>query len=96
MTLGGSYRARHETERNVLSNAIKLEDSKPSPPAMAERYGGGILRALGLAGRMGRGEFRRAGDRATWIGAIYGIQQADDCEIHPGGKTALAVLGTPP
>lgn len=55
---------------------------------LAESY-----KRAGWLDALGRGAFLRAGDRVTWTGAISGIQQAPDSGIHPGGKTALALLG---
>jgi hypothetical protein len=43
--------------------------------------------------RVGRGAYVRAGDRATWQGALHAIQEQLDLAIHVGGKSALELKG---
>ncbi|MCX5844089.1 MAG: type IV toxin-antitoxin system AbiEi family antitoxin [Deltaproteobacteria bacterium] len=41
----------------------------------------------------GRGAYIRAGDRVTWLGALYTIQTQLGRPVHAGGKTALELKG---
>jgi len=42
---------------------------------------------------IGTGAMIRAGDQVTYQGAIYALQKQSGLTIHPGGKTALSLLG---
>jgi hypothetical protein len=42
---------------------------------------------------MGTGAWMRVGEKPTYSGALYAIQQQTQSSIHPGGKTALSLLG---
>src|SRR5688572_14149807 len=42
---------------------------------------------------IGSGAMIRAGDKITYEGAVYALQQQTSLSIHPGGKTALSLLG---
>ena len=42
---------------------------------------------------IGQGAMIRAGDKVSYEGAIYALQEQTGSTIHPGGKTALAYLG---
>ncbi|MCE7054730.1 type IV toxin-antitoxin system AbiEi family antitoxin [Algoriphagus sp. AGSA1] len=42
---------------------------------------------------VGTGAWMRKGDQPTYQGAIYALQQQANLNIHPGGKTALSLLG---
>lgn len=42
---------------------------------------------------LGHGAFLRAGDTARWSGGLHTVQRDSNCSIHPGGKTALSLLG---
>ncbi len=42
---------------------------------------------------VGTGAMVRTGDRVSYEGAIYAIQQQTSLTIHPGGKTALSLHG---
>ncbi len=42
---------------------------------------------------IGSGAMIRAGDRVGYEGAIYALQRQSGLSIHPGGKTALSLLG---
>jgi hypothetical protein len=42
---------------------------------------------------IGTGAMIRTGDRVTYEGAIYALQQQTASTIHPGGRTALALQG---
>lgn len=42
---------------------------------------------------IGSGAMIRAGDQVGYEGAIYALQQQSGLEVHPGGKTALGLLG---
>lgn len=42
---------------------------------------------------LGRGAAIRAGDKVDWLGAIYALQTQLGMTVHPGGKTALGLLG---
>ena len=35
----------------------------------------------------------RVGDTPTYLGALFALQEQADQNIHPGGKTALSLLG---
>ncbi|HWR57427.1 MAG TPA: type IV toxin-antitoxin system AbiEi family antitoxin [Thermodesulfovibrionales bacterium] len=41
----------------------------------------------------GRGAYIRAGDRVTWLGALYTLQKQLGLPVHAGGKTALELKG---
>lgn len=42
---------------------------------------------------VGNGAFIRTGEQANYEGAIYALQIQGDSSIHPGGRTALSLLG---
>lgn len=42
---------------------------------------------------VGPGAWMRKGDTPTYEGAMYALQRQADLNIHPGGKTALSLLG---
>jgi hypothetical protein len=42
---------------------------------------------------IGTGALIRAGDQVGYEGAIYALQRESGSTVHPGGKTALALLG---
>jgi len=42
---------------------------------------------------VGTGAFIRNNDRVGYEGAIYALQEQNDLSIHPGGRTALSLLG---
>ncbi|MBV6645246.1 MAG: type IV toxin-antitoxin system AbiEi family antitoxin [Cyclobacteriaceae bacterium] len=42
---------------------------------------------------IGTGAMIRTGDEVNYEGALHSLQQQDDSSIHPGGKTALSLLG---
>lgn len=42
---------------------------------------------------LGTGAMIRVGDKVGYEGAIYALQHQADSRIHPGGKTALSLLG---
>ena len=42
---------------------------------------------------IGTGAMIRTGDIVTYEGALYALQQQGTSSIHPGGKTALSLLG---
>ena len=43
--------------------------------------------------RVGTGAFTTTSEPPTWLGAVFGLQQKIGCTIHPGGRTALDILG---
>lgn len=42
---------------------------------------------------IGAGAMIRAGDPVTYEGAVYALQKQTELSVHPGGKTALSLLG---
>ena len=42
---------------------------------------------------IGRGAMVRAGEEISYQGALYALQEQAAMSIHPGGKTALSILG---
>lgn len=42
---------------------------------------------------IGTGAWMRVGDKPTYQGALSALQRQADLNIHPGGKTALSLLG---
>ena len=42
---------------------------------------------------VGKGAMSKAGDPVTYEGAIYALQQQSKLSVHPGGRTALSLLG---
>ncbi len=42
---------------------------------------------------IGTGAMIRSGDKISYEGALYALQTQMDSDIHPGGKTALSILG---
>ncbi|MBD1262169.1 type IV toxin-antitoxin system AbiEi family antitoxin [Maribacter polysiphoniae] len=42
---------------------------------------------------IGPGAWMRVGDKPTYQGALFALQEQADQNIHPGGKTALSLLG---
>lgn len=42
---------------------------------------------------IGTGAMKRTGDDVTYLGALFALQNQADFSIHPGGKTALSILG---
>ncbi|MCO5097248.1 MAG: type IV toxin-antitoxin system AbiEi family antitoxin [Rhodocyclaceae bacterium] len=57
-------------------------------PSLATRY-----RKSGWMDSVGRGAFARRGDTVGWEGAVYALQTEPGTTIHPGGRTALELLG---
>ena len=56
--------------------------------SLQERYRtGGWLESIGT------GAMIRAGDEVGYEGAIYALQTQSSLSVHPGGKTALSLLG---
>jgi hypothetical protein len=42
---------------------------------------------------IGTGAFLRTGDQAGYEGALYALQKQSGLTVHPGGRTALSLLG---
>lgn len=42
---------------------------------------------------IGHGAMKRKGERVHYLGGIFALQKQLDLSIHPGSKTALAILG---
>lgn len=42
---------------------------------------------------IGRGAMIRAGDEVDYLGGVYALQEQLGLHIHPGGRTALSLLG---
>lgn len=42
---------------------------------------------------IGRGAMIRSGDKVDYEGAIYALQEQAGLSVHPGGRTALSLLG---
>ncbi|MGI8811273.1 MAG: type IV toxin-antitoxin system AbiEi family antitoxin [Pyrinomonadaceae bacterium] len=42
---------------------------------------------------IGTGAMKRIGDEITYAGAIYSLQEQSSLSVHPGGRTALSLLG---
>ena len=42
---------------------------------------------------VGTGAFIRSNDKVGYEGALYALQEQNDFTIHPGGRTALSLLG---
>lgn len=42
---------------------------------------------------IGRGAMVRAGDKADYLAAVYALQKQQGLSVHPGGRTALSLLG---
>ncbi|PWB41007.1 MAG: hypothetical protein C3F19_08410 [Rhodocyclales bacterium] len=55
---------------------------------LAARY-----RSSGWMEAVGRGAFARTGDTVGWEGAAYALQAEPEATLHPGGRTALELLG---
>lgn len=56
--------------------------------SLAARY-----RKSGWMVTVGRGAFARSGDKVGWEGAVFALQAEPKAAIHPGGRTALELLG---
>lgn len=56
--------------------------------SLAARY-----RKSGWMVAIGRGAYARSGDPVGWEGAVYALQAEPHAAIHPGGRTALELLG---
>lgn len=56
--------------------------------SLAARY-----RKSGWMVAVGRGAFARSGDKVGWEGAVYALQAEPKATLHPGGRTALELLG---
>ena len=50
-------------------------------------------RESGWLKSIGVGAMIKAGDSIDYTGAVYALQKQRDLSIHPGGKTALSLLG---
>ncbi len=91
-TMGG----RSNSKLNSL-----FEAWRPNTIATArwlERFG--VYRQLadkyvssGWITRLGSGAYARAGDQVDWLGAVQSLQLCDELAVHPGGVTALGLLG---
>lgn len=57
-------------------------------PGLTARY-----RKSGWIDALGRGAFVRRGDKVGWEGAVFALQRHAGRSIHPGGLTALGLLG---
>jgi hypothetical protein len=57
-------------------------------PALQQRY-----RNSNWLLPVGKGAMSKAGDLVTYEGAIYALQQQSNLSVHPGGRTALSLLG---
>lgn len=42
---------------------------------------------------IGIGAWMRTGEKPTYLSAIYALQEQADAAVHPGGKTALSLMG---
>ncbi|HVX00096.1 MAG TPA: AbiEi antitoxin N-terminal domain-containing protein, partial [Candidatus Babeliaceae bacterium] len=42
---------------------------------------------------IGSGAMKRSGEKISYEGALYALQTQADSRIHPGGRTALSMLG---
>lgn len=42
---------------------------------------------------IGRGAMIRSADQVSYEGAIYALQEQNSMSVHPGGRTALSILG---
>lgn len=52
-----------------------------------------IYQSSGWIERIGRGAYKRKGDKVTWEGGLYALQQLENLSVHVGGKTALELQG---
>ena len=43
--------------------------------------------------RISRGAYKRKGDKVSWPGGLYALQELQDLSVHVGGKTALELQG---
>jgi hypothetical protein len=62
--------------------------SKGIAPDLLLKY-----RRTGWVETLGRGAAVRAGESVAWSGAVYAMQAQLGMSVHPGGKTALGLLG---
>src|ERR1035437_846480 len=84
------------TKINQLLNAqplgVVLQSSWLSArgysPDLQKRYRKGQWLAS-----IGTGAMIRAGDQVSYEGAIYALQKQANMSVHPGGRTALSLLG---
>src|SRR5579884_3675085 len=42
---------------------------------------------------IGAGAMMRAGDSVDYYGALYALQKQAGLQVHPGGRTAMSLLG---
>ncbi len=42
---------------------------------------------------VGRGAYSRVGDKVTWLGGLYALQEKDDQKFYAAGRTALELHG---
>ena len=70
----------------VLQSSWLIE--KGYSPALQQRY-----RNSHWLDPIGKGAMIRTGDQGGYEGAIYALQKQNGATIHPGGRTALALLG---
>jgi hypothetical protein len=69
----------------VLSSWLNRQGYSPE---LQKRY-----RKSGWLESIGAGAMIRAGDRVSYEGAIYALQTQVGSDIHPGGRSALAMMG---
>ncbi|TAN00418.1 MAG: hypothetical protein EPN39_04340 [Chitinophagaceae bacterium] len=50
-------------------------------------------RSSGWFESIGSGAMKRSGEKISYEGALYALQTQINSEIHPGGRTALSILG---
>ncbi len=80
---------------------ILLERHKPGTVCLASWLTAqGISRDLqqyytrsGWLESVGRGAFKRPGDKVDWRGGVFALQQQADLAVHVGGITALSMRG---
>lgn len=85
-----------------VSKINYLLSTQPSGVVLLTRYLGKLGYSIDLLKRyktsqwlesIGTGAIKRFGDDVSYEGAIYALQKHANLSIHPGGKTALSLLG---
>lgn len=92
MTMG----TETKTKINRLINQWTVGTPSATSYLSASGFGRDLLvkyKNSGWLEPFGRGAYIRAGDRVTWLGALYTLQTQFAFPVHAGGKTALELKG---
>jgi hypothetical protein len=89
--------AQKETKINLLLQKLPNGAVATTKWLHTMGLGLGLVTAYVKSGwldRVGVGAVARRGQKVEWPGAVYALQSQMGLSVHPGGKTALCLLGS--